>query len=381
MANFTRNNSRLHELKHVIRTSNAEVIVVTEAELGQDDVLVIPGFNMFRSSPAMNGKSRLIALVKDSIPASVVRKSPMDIWLTLNSSTTPLTIAGVYRQWRENEQMALENFYSNCAAALKSSSILVLGDFNLDVMRVNDCSYSRATMAANFIERMESMGYFFSGPSSPTYCSYGTYKGSKRTSTIDLVFAHGLAPSVTVLDFASTDHRPVLATVDTNGTAPSTTTTGVKYTRNLRRVSAAAFCQAIDENLPSDFYQETNLDAAHLSLVSAITAALDKLAPLRLAKTKRVNGFNLSLAGDTLEAIRKRDCISPNHPLFRTLRNQATKLVRRDAVTGAMRAIDAASDNPKKTLGLCQATHGLCLPLPPYYSFCQQHELILHRQD
>ncbi len=365
MANITRNNSRLHELEHIIRTSCAEVIIVTEAELGQDDVFVIPGFNVFRSSPAKNGKSRLLALVKDSIPALMDRKSPMDIWLTLNSSTAPLTIAGVYRQWRENEQIALETFYSNCAAALKSSKILVLGDFNLDVMRVDDYSYSRASMAANFIDKMESMGYFFSGPSSPTYCSYGTYNGSKRTSTIDLVFAHGLAPSVTVLDFASTDHRPVLATVVTKRTAPSATTTNAKYTRNLRRVSSAAFCQAIDANLPSNFYQETNLEAAHLSLVSAITAALDMLAPLRLAKPKHVKGFNLSLADDTLEAIRQRDSTSPAHPLFRTLRNRATKLVRRDAVTGAMRTIDAASDNPKKLWDFAKRHMGYVCPSLP----------------
>ncbi len=344
--------------------SNADVIIVTEAELSQDDVIVIPGFNIFRSSLALNGKSRLIALVKDSIQALAIRKSPMEIWLTLNFSTTPLTIVGVYRQWQGNEKMALENFYSNCAAALKSSKILILGDFNLDVMRLNDCSYSRATMAADFIETMESMGYFLCGPSSPTYYSYGTYNGDKRTSTIDLVFAHGLAPSVSVLDFASTDHRPVLATVTTMRTAP-TDSANVKYTRNLRRVSAAAFCHAIDENLPNDFYQETNLDVAHLSLVSAITSALDKLAPLRLAKPKQVNGFNLSLASDTLEAIKQRDSTSPAHPLFRTLRNRATKLVRRDAVSGAVRAIDAASDNPKKLWDFAKQHMGYVRPSLP----------------
>ncbi len=287
----------------------------------------------------------------------------MEIWMTVHLATSPLTIAGIYRQWQCDEQMAMENFYSNCADALKFSRIMILGDFNLDVTRINDSSYSRAAMTANLEENMESMGYFFAGPNSPTYFSHGSYNGSKRTSTIDLVYAHGLAPSVAVLDYAATDHRPVLATVPSTKASPLTA--NVNYVRNLRRVSAAALCQTIDAYLPNDFYHTEDIDAAQASLAAAITSALDELAPLRLAKPKRTNGFNLSLAPDTLEVMRQRDATSPAQPLFRVLRNRATRLVRRDAAIGAMRTIDANSDNPKKLWDFARQQMGCVRPSLP----------------
>ncbi len=326
--------------------SCADVAIITESELGEDDVAAIPGFNMLRSPPGTNGKSRVLAYVKAAIPVSVFRMTPMEIWMTVNSATSPLTIAGVYRQWQDNERLAIENFYSNCLDALKFSRILVLGDFNLDVNRVNDSSYSRAAMAANLEESMESMGYFFAGPHSPTYFSHGSYNGSKRTSTIDLVFVHGIASSVDVLDYAATDHRPVLATIKCTREVPSTT--NINYVRNLGRISADDFGRAIDAHLPTDLYQSLDIDATLASLTTAVTAALDELAPLRLSKPKQINGFNLSLAADTLEVMRQRDTTHPGHPQFRALRNRATKLVRRDSVISAMRSIDANSDNPKK---------------------------------
>ncbi len=344
-ANLVRNNSRLHELYHIITSSEADIAIVTESELGQHDIAVIPGFKMFRSSPGTNGKSRLLAYVKDSIATSVIKVTSMEIWLTINPSNKPLTIAGLYRQWRDDEHAALENFYSNCEKALKYSRILVLGDFNLDITRTNDNSYCRSTMATNLTGRMESMGYFFAGPNSPTYYSYGTYNGCKRTSTIDLVYARGLTPTVTVLDNATTDHRPVLATVATRSVPLAT---GTEFVRNLKKVSPDIFCSTIESLLPENFYHMTNVDAAHESLVTAVISSLERVAPLRIAKTKQVNGYRLSLAADTLATMKQRDSISPSHPCFRTLRNRARKMVRRDAVDGALKAIDGAIANPKK---------------------------------
>ncbi len=362
MANLIRNHSRLHELDHIIKECDADVVVVTESELGQDDMAAVPGYSMHRSLPGTNGKSRLLMYTKNSLRVSVLRVTPMEVWLKVNLATSPMTIAGVYRQWRDDERLAMENFYSNCEDALKSSRILVLGDFNLDVTRINDTSYSRASMVADLAERMESMGYLFAGPYSPTYFSHGSYNGRKRTSTIDLVYAHGLAPSITVLDYAATDHRPVLAAVTSE---KATSATSGNYVRNLKRVPAVTFCQAIDTHLPNDFYKIVDVDAAQASLVAAITAALDQLAPLKLSKTKEVNGFNLSLAADTLEAIRQRDTTSPSHPIFRTLRNRARKLVRRDAVRGAMREVDANSNNPKKLWDFARRQMGCVRPSLP----------------
>ncbi len=363
MSNLVKSISRLHELDHVIRTSSADVVIVTESELDQNDVAVIPGYNMFRALPGANGKTRLLAYVKDTFSTSVINVTPIEIWLTINLCGSSLTIAGVYRQWRDDECAALERFYKNCETALKYSRVLILGDFNLDVTRTNDCTYSRAAMAGSLSESMESMGYHFAGPNTPTYTSFGTYNGSKRNSTIDLVYTRGLTSTVTVLDCAATDHRPVLATVTYTKAAISSSNSA--YVRNLKKVSTTAFCNAIEAHLPDDLYQITDLDLVHKTLVCAVTAALDRLAPLKMARTKEANGFRLSLAPDTLETMRQRDSVSTTHPLFRALRNKAKKLVHRDAINGAMRAVDAAGGNPKKLWNFARQHMGNSRPSIP----------------
>ncbi len=131
VANLTRG-SRLHDLDHIIRVSAADLAIVTETELGQDDMAVLPGFHMFRSSPGLNGKSRLLVYAKDSIQITFLKATPMEIWLTVNLPTTSLTIAGVYRQWHGDEQAALANFFDNCASAAKTSSkVLVLKEISI----------------------------------------------------------------------------------------------------------------------------------------------------------------------------------------------------------------------------------------------------------
>ncbi len=138
-----------------------------------------------------------------------------------------------------------------------------------------------------------------------------------------------------------------------------------KYVRNLRRVSSATLCQIIDAHLPGNFYQMTDVDTAHQSLVNAITVALDRLAPLKIARTKQINGFTLSLADDTLKTMRQRDSTYPTNPLFRVLRNKARKLVRRDALRSAMKEIDAASSNTKKLWDFARQHMGYVQPSLP----------------
>ena len=127
----------------------------------------------------------------------------------------------------------------------------MVGDFNLDVSRFDDRNYSRAKLLRSHLDEMSATGLSFIGSSSPTYFSHGCYMapgGAKIQccSLIDHVYDVGLTSLWrTVKDFAATDHRPVkVLLLGLLGSRP--TETFVR--RNLKRLSSATLCSALDAN-------------------------------------------------------------------------------------------------------------------------------------
>ena len=109
--------------------------------------------------------------------------------------------------------------------------------------------YSKAKMARLHLDEMSAAGFSFIGPASPTFFLYGLYSDSggrktQRQSTIDHVYAAGLSsPTVTVEDFAATDHRPVKVIIPHIIDPPSPTT--IKR-RNIKHLSSATLCSALN---------------------------------------------------------------------------------------------------------------------------------------
>ncbi len=327
MGNLTRSKTKELFLAKLIIDNRPDLLVLTETELPATDNITYPGYVSFLAPASSLGTIRLAILARKDIASTIelLQATPMDIWLTL--PTLNLGIAGVYRQWSESsEKDALTAFHKRCSLnATKAGRIFISGDFNLAYDRRGDTSYSRSCMLRDHITEMSSTGLEFVGPFSPTYFSHGTYRGAKRLSILDHGYAAGLAPAaVEVLDAAASDHRPVVFYLPSfhSGTSPST-----RLARSLKKVDTATYCATIDANLPPDLFSCTDVNTVHESIVSAIIATLDKLAPMRPVPVR--DGLNLNLSVDTLQAMKARDkaakCGSDS---YRALQNNASRPVR-----------------------------------------------------
>ena len=217
---------------------------------------------------------------------TILTSSHLDIWLGLDfGHCGTLAVGGVYRQWSHCEEDDLQIIHSHAISAASSfKRCAVVGDFNLDAARLGDVDYCRRRMANHHMEEMSTAGFIFAGPMSPTYFSHGRYTVSgigkvQRHSVLDHVYVAGLgSPQVTVDNFAATDHRPVRVHLPSlNSSSP----TASIERRNLKGLSSAALCSAIDiERLAGSLLLE-DVDMVHQCIITELTAALDCVAPLK----------------------------------------------------------------------------------------------------
>ena len=354
---MARSKTREHDLAKLVMDTCPDIVLLTETELPSSDTITLPGYVTFLPPPSSLGTIRLAVLVKTEVAAAaeVLEATPMDLWLTL--SAHDFVVAAVYRQWSDpNEKETLTTFHMWCATHTAAAGKLLIADkFNLASDRANNAGYSRVAMLESHLSAMSAAGLEYVGPFTSTFYSHGFFNGHRRTSILDHGYAAGLVPSaVDVLGMAATDHRPVLFDLPVRrSSAPLCT----RLSRSLRRVSDVALCQAIESHLPPDLYAWNDVNAVHKSIVDAITAALDQLAPLRPVKVRE--GLSLCLAQDTLQAMRERDQAAKQHsPLFRSLRNRAARLVRRDKLSSALKSINNASGDARKMWKLASQAIG-----------------------
>ncbi len=361
MANLARSKTREDDLILLVKDNQPDVAIITEAELGPDDTVVIPGYTPFYASASPSHKCRLFALVRNdhARKTKVLASSHVDIWLRLNISN-PITIVGVYRQWSDTEQADLAAFYDTCATLLDNNRTIITGDFNLDFGRRLDKSYSRYSMASQHFYMMEALGLDYAGPHTHTYLSHGSFRTdngefSQRESILDHVYTLDCSGvDVTVLPYRATDHFPVKTMVSSCPLA----TSKQKWIprRPLSKLTGSILCCALEEaffNSPIDLYGCNDVEVVHDTIVSTIIKVLDKVAPYRMVPADKPGCPPLFLGPDTLQMIGLRDAAARDHvPEYRALRNKVCRLVRRDRLRSSLDYIGKSKNNPKKLWSL-----------------------------
>ncbi len=331
--------------------------VVTEVELPVGDAICVPGYVSLEAEPShVTGHRRLVVLAKRTLAATVISCNWMEIWVRVNMNPAPVVLGAVYRQWADpTEADSLTAFHERCATIVGSNTrVIVMGDINLDALRTEDPTYSRRAMAKAHFLAMQESGLEFAGPLTPTYTSHGFFKKGKtvdkRKSALDHVYVAGLAPLISVIDYAATDHRPVVATwtaVPPRVTAQ--TRVRLEMRRPISRVDSGALCKWLDASAKlSAVYELSDVDEILDSINSSINEALDHLAPLRPVPVRRSNN-PLYLASDTLAAMKERDRAAMHAPSkYRALRNKASRLVRRDKLVSSLKTIGKSRNNQRK---------------------------------
>ena len=318
------------------------------------------------------GKVRLLILVRSTLAVranamvcKTIHNSTMGIslWIELRISSRSVIIGGVYRPWvglsAEREHLAALTTQLK-AATTAFKSVLVCGDLNLDQHRHNDKNYSRVKLLQALMDGVEEAGLEYY-PTSPTWHSHGVFGNAHKKSCLDHVYACGLDVAVTVLPDSTTDHRPLLASVQIR--PPVAQTRQQSECRNFSKLDKSNLLEALEEWDWSAIYAINDVEAAHKFLVDGITAALEKAAPLK--KSNPNVRDDLYLRKDTLEAMARRDAAT-SLPLYRSLRNKVTSLVRRDKLQTNLEKLRKAKGDPKVVWKLANQALGKvkCTPLP-----------------
>ena len=354
--------SRESELRLLLRSNGVDVAAITEAEVPKDVIVSIPGYSTIYAPADGSGKVRLLMLLKNELAASaeVLAAEVTDLWVKTGDHAV---VGGVYRRWNANEEEDLTAIHSRAEEmAAKSKLVAVMGDFNLDMKRMDDASYSRSRLLSCHREEMEGAGYHFRGPWAPTYFSHGKYGAEKqhRESWLDHVYVAGsCADSVyaAALPNATTDHRPILAHLPISNMDVASDIKCLTG-RNWKKATISNLIQEFDPEAISRVFYSEDVDEAVDIIVTEVTRVLDVVAPVKSTIVKnREHPF--SLAPDTRQAMRQRDFAAKhNRSQYRQLRNKAARLARRDKMRGAATAIESCSGDSAKLWKLANTIMG-----------------------
>ncbi len=374
-ANLARSTDRETELEGLLDDVNPDIVVLTETELPVTDVTFsVKNYTVYLPVSVMN-KHRLVLLVKQPlIPLcnpTIIHKSHLDVWLKLSFPTGPLVVAGVYRQWSQNEVEDLGIVHGHAASVASSfGRAILLGDLNLDMGKAGDKSYYRHSLLQDHLDALEGMGFNFEGPNSPTFYSYGSFLNadgnySQKSSTLDHIYGMGVdTKEVRTLSFAATDHRPIIASFQLSAPRP-----GVRQVRkrDYKAISSGVLLMAINAEELSKVFLHDDVNVIHVIVVKQITLALDKVAPYKSTTVKN-RPTPLHLKPDTLRAMEERDQASKgkDHVKYKQLRNKAVRLLRRDKLDSAQHTLEKSGYDPKKVWELVNGATGRggCSQLP-----------------
>ena len=366
----TINGTKELALRHLVEATRANVVIITEADVEADSLPVIVGFRTF--APKTPRIVRVLLLVREELLVEQLEIGGTDIpavWAKVNKTT----IGAVYRQFTSKsgsgetgpafERRQLDEILHQISEASNQagSNLIVAGDFNLDPTRRGDTSYYQNSLLNTFLEATDEHGLQWVR-TGPTFKSDGKFDGQHRVSTIDLVFGRTMRPlQAETLDFAASDHAPVLAWIPTVLSKPKTLTKVSRDWSYLNFDHLSALLSDWSQWQP--FFSETSPSSLAGHFERIINDALDMVIPSRVVT---LHHPTLRLSKQTREVMRLRDQARKNgDPLFRQLRNKASSMVKGDRIQGNLQRIrqggtKAAWSVVKETMG--RSFTGLPIP-------------------
>jgi hypothetical protein len=141
---------------------------------------------------------------------------------------------------------------------------------------------------------------------------------------------------------STTDHRPVVTTVRAGSHSPGTKLVSLKR-RNFKAISREELEGALSITDWTKMYSIKDVDDILVYITAGIISALNIVAPEREIRVKKVP--NLYLTQETLQAMKKRDAATGRR--YRDLRNEVSRLVRRDKQDSNLLSLKKAGNDPK----------------------------------
>lgn len=351
---------KLHSLRNLLEDNNVDVALITETELSfaEASIFTVGSYKTFLPNLGIDeSKVRVMAFVAKGLcvnpKADIIETTPMQsIWLGLSlpEGGGSILIGGFYRQFssitQEGSELAV--ILDQIRRASEHKRVVLLGDFNLNMLRVTDPKYSRRPLLDELLGVMETGGLEYL-PTATTWKSSGLHfkdgAWSHRVSCLDHIYVAGVLAEVKLLRDAASDHLPLLASI--RGLGCRKRSTKKISRRNFKSVLCADLEWALKSVCDwSLCYSVTNVDDALAFIVSGITAALDIVAPLKVVTVKEDG--NLLLARDTRLVMAARDNARAAGLIsYKQLRNRASSLLKRDQMRTNSNLIKQSKNDPK----------------------------------
>jgi hypothetical protein len=184
-------------LVNILTSTGVDVATITECKILEGSrEFSVAGYTTFSPTPSLQGgKTRVIILLKNdlAVRANVkVIKDIMDpaiqsVWLHFShhrigsdsSSLGAFILGGIYSEWtpllsREESKLRLEALLHQISKAADGSRVVIHGNFNVDLDRVDDGTYYMATLARSLAECTATDG-LEAHDTSLTFWSYGNF--------------------------------------------------------------------------------------------------------------------------------------------------------------------------------------------------------------
>jgi hypothetical protein len=350
------------------------------------------------------------------LATDIMVQGQQTVWVHLDASPSrpgergspALLLCGIYRQWSQwtesglerglpMEKANLESFLEQSAKAAATKRVIVLGDVNADALRTNDDSYGRKKVLTELQAGLAALGFKYH-VTGPTWRSSGRFKprpdfckdicedvatplsmasafwnaaavvSSKflatttapekvhRDSALDHIYSLGVPLDVEVMEDASSDHRPLMATV---GDVAANAGTRTICRRDFKRIDSDSFCRALDTACEwGELYSIHDVDKALAFVMHAINTALDVVAPMKNMTVKKDDDLYLSASTITLMETRNAAARSGDKDRYKHLRNRVTSRVRRERQKSNIARLDKAKGDPRTLWQIANAAVG-----------------------
>ena len=378
----------LHVAAEVLAPAHGvHAAVLCETELPRSELASLPvhfpQYKLFTHVLTKTDKARVVVLAHEELevaqlPHLQVPDLPM-VWLCFPQRR--LVLGGLYRPWSsgadrglplEKQQLGdLCRAVARAAAEFPSDDMCVLGDVNLDMAKRADPRYPRRQLLVEWLATIESaaLSWCPTDPACPTYKSYGQHDGCHRTSVIDHIYASPrISAAAVVLPTALTDHFPVRVDLPAH---PPAGCQGRRLERvvirDFKGIDYAALSLELERMGVSSWPAPPpgmSADAVLEDLLSILRPLIDKFAPPREIRVRR-DTPPLFLARDTRATMRLRDAARARGlRSYRSLRNRAARLVRRDRMRTAVRTLQESGDRHAGAWKLARSLLSPKTPLP-----------------
>ena len=324
--------NKTHDICRLLIESNLDILGLSETRLNlqPDEQVEISGFTLFRKDKLTTGQHGLGAYISNTILPLTKRRMDLEsnnvenMWIQFKRSPkdTPLLICFIYRNcssdfaWYDDFFTMMTNAYNKHPNA----DILILGDFNLDLLKSQV-------------------------PWVSTYTSFGLHqlinnptriakRGDKITSTLlDHIYTNQ-KDKITAIKFSDirvSDHTAITCTwsckIRTPHKQPQKHTT-IEY-RCFKHFDQNLFLFELSKCDFSKVYQYSDPNIALKVWYDIFIPLLDRHAPIRKKRVKQKQ-FNEAITPDILFNMRQRDKLykEGKHEEYRKLRNRVNEMIR-----------------------------------------------------